>query len=50
MIIVVESKTIESVREFAKLSRIYQWNTVRISATCTPQEALASLEGIDPIF
>ena len=50
MLFVVESKDIESVREFVRLGRIYQWNTVKINATWTPEEAMKSLEGIDPIF
>ena len=50
ILIVVESKDIESVREFTRVSGLYQWNTVSINATFTPEEAIKSLEGMEPIF
>ena len=50
ILMVAESPTIEAVREFTRQSGLYQWNTVTINATWSPEEALASLEGIDPIF
>ena len=50
ILMVVESGNIEAVREFVRQARLYHWNTVTINATWTPEEALQSLEGIDPIF
>ena len=50
MVFVVESPSIEAVREFVRQGRVYQWNTVTINATWGPEEALKSLEGLDPIF
>ena len=50
LLMVVESKDIESVREFTRVSGLYQWNTVNVSATYGPEEAMKSLEGMDPIF
>ena len=50
LLFVVESGTIEAVREFLREGGVYQWNTVRVNATYTPEEALKSLEGVEPIF
>ena len=50
MLFVLESASIEAVRAFVREGGLYQWNTVHVNATWTPEEALASLEGMDPIF
>ena len=50
MLFVLESASIEAVRAFVREGGIYQWNTVHINATWTPEEAIASLDGMDPIF
>ena len=50
ILFVVEAGSIESVRSFTLDARLYQWNTVKINATFTPEEALQSLDGVDPIF
>ena len=50
MLIVVESKDIETVREFTRVSGLYQWNTVTVNATYGPEDALKSLEGMETIF
>ena len=43
---VVEAGSIESVRSFTLDARLYQWNTVKVNATFTPEEALKSLGGV----
>ena len=50
ILMVAESADIETVREFTRVSGLYQWNTVTINATWTPEEAIESLEGMTPIF
>jgi hypothetical protein len=47
---VVESDDIDAVRNFALQSRLMQWNTVRISATYSIEEAVAMLDEVEPIF
>ncbi len=47
---VVEAKHIDPVRDFALQSRLMQWNTVRIHATYSIEEALALLDTVEPIF
>jgi hypothetical protein len=47
---VVEADDIEPVRDFALRSRLMQWNTVRIHATYSIEEALALLDTVEPIF
>jgi hypothetical protein len=47
---VVEADDIESVRSFALQSRLMQWNTVKIHATYSIDEALALLDEVGTIF
>jgi hypothetical protein len=47
---VVEADDIESVRSFALQSRLMQWNTVKIHATYSMEEAIAALDEVDTIF
>ena len=47
---VVEADDIDPVRDFALQSRLMQWNTVRIHATYSIDEALAQLDTVEPIF
>jgi hypothetical protein len=47
---VVESEDIGSVRDFALQSRLMQWNTVKIHATYSMEEALALVDEVDVIF
>ena len=47
---VVESDAIENVRNFVTQSRLIQWNTTKIHATWSLEEALAKAEKIPTIF
>jgi hypothetical protein len=47
---VVEADDIESVRNFALQSRLMQWNTVKINATYSIEEAVGMLDDVDAIF
>ena len=47
---VVEADDIESVRKFALQSRLMQWNTVKISATYSIEEAVAMVDEVESIF
>jgi hypothetical protein len=47
---VVESDDIDSVRNFALQSRLMQWNTVKINATYSIDEALALIDQVEAIF
>jgi hypothetical protein len=47
---VVEADDIESVRDFAFQSRLMQWNTVKIHATYSMEEALDLIGQAEPIF
>jgi hypothetical protein len=47
---VVEADDIDSVRDFAFQSRLMQWNTVKIHATYSMEEALGLIEQAEPIF
>ena len=47
---VVEADDIDSVRDFALKSRLMQWNTVKIHATYSMEEALPLIEELEPIF
>jgi len=47
---VVEAADIEAVREFVWQSRLIQWNTTKIHATWSFEEALARLETLPTIF
>ena len=47
---VVEADGIDSVRDFAFQSRLMQWNTVKIHATYSMEEALGLIDQAEPIF
>ena len=47
---VVEASDIESVRSFALQSGLMQWNTVRIHATYSIDEAVAMVDEVEAIF
>jgi hypothetical protein len=50
IVAVVEAEDIDSVRNFALQSRLMQWNTVRINATYSIEEAVAMLDEVEAIF
>jgi hypothetical protein len=47
---VVEADDIEPVREFVLQSRLIQWNTTRINATYSIEEALAKSDELEAIY
>jgi predicted RecB family endonuclease len=47
---VVEADDIDSVRTFALQSRLMQWNTVKIHATYSIEEAVSMLDDVEAIF
>ena len=47
---VVEADDIDSVRNFALQSRLMQWNTVKIHATYSIEEAVAMIDDVETIF
>jgi hypothetical protein len=47
---VVEADDIEPVRSFALHSRLMQWNTVKIHATYSMEEAVELVDEVEPIF
>ena len=47
---VVEANDIEVVRDFILQSRLIQWNTTKIHATYSLEEALARADGLETIF
>jgi hypothetical protein len=47
---VVEAEDIDSVRTFALQSRLMQWNTVKIHATYSLEEALVLIDQVEAIF
>jgi predicted RecB family endonuclease len=47
---VVDADDIDSVRDFALQSRLMQWNTVKINATYSMEEALGLIDQVEPIF
>jgi hypothetical protein len=50
IVAVVESEDIDAVRTFALRSRLMQWNTVRIHATFSMDEAVALVDQAEVIF
>jgi hypothetical protein len=50
LLAVVEADDIEAVREFVMQSRLIQWNTTRIHATYSMDEALAKADALETIF
>ena len=47
---VVEADDIEPVREFVLQSRLIQWNTTKINATYSIEEALAKSDVLEAIY
>jgi len=47
---IVEAADIEAVREFVMQSRLIQWNTVKIHATYSLEEALAKADTLPTMF
>jgi hypothetical protein len=47
---VVEADDIDSVRDFALKSRLMQWNTVKIHATYSMEEAIPLIDEVETIF
>jgi hypothetical protein len=47
---VVEADDIEAVRDFMFQSRLVQWNTTKIHATYSMEEALAKVNDLEAIF
>jgi len=47
---VVESEDIDSVRNFALQSRLMHWNTVKIHATYSIEEAVSMIDEVETIF
>jgi hypothetical protein len=50
LLAVIEADDIDSVREFMFQSRLIQWNTTKISATYSVEEAIAKADDMEPIF
>jgi hypothetical protein len=50
LLAVVEADDIGSVRAFALQSRLMQWNTVKIHASYSMEEALALVDEVETIF
>jgi hypothetical protein len=50
ILLVVEADDIESVRTFALQSRLMQWNTVKINATYSIEEAVTMIDEVEAIF
>ena len=50
ILMVVDADDIESVRNFALQSRLMQWNTVKINATYSIEEAVALIDEVESIF
>ena len=47
---VMEADDIDAVRDFMFQSRLIQWNTTKIHATYSLEEALARADGLEAIF
>lgn len=50
LLAVVEADDIEAVRDFIVRSRLIQWNTTKVHATYSLEEALARADNLEPIF
>ena len=50
LVAVVEADDIDSVRNFALQSRLMQWNTVKINATYSIEEAVSMIDDVEAIF
>ena len=47
---VVEARNVEAVRSFLTETGFYQWNTVKVNATWSLEEALKQIENLPTIF
>ena len=50
ILVVAEADDIDSVRNFAHKSRLMQWNTVKIHATYSIEEAVEMIDEVEAIF
>ena len=50
IVAVVEAEDIDSVRDFVFQSRLMQWNTVKVNATYSIEEAVGMLDDVETIF
>ncbi len=50
ILVVAEADDIDYVRNFALQSRLMQWNTVKIHATYSIEEAVAMIDEVEAIF
>src|SRR5947199_10571552 len=50
LLAVVEANDIEAVRDFLFQSRLIQWNTTKVHATYSLEEALARADDMETIF
>jgi predicted RecB family endonuclease len=50
LLAVIEADDIEAVRDFVLQTRLIQWNTTRIHATYSMEEALAKADDLEAIF
>jgi len=50
ILVVAEADDIDSVRTFALQSRLMQWNTVKIHATYSIEEAVSMIDDVEAIF
>lgn len=50
LLAIVEAEDIDSVREFSLRSRLMQWNTVKIHASYSMEEALVLIDEVEAIF
>jgi hypothetical protein len=50
ILLVVEADDIDSVRNFSLRSGLMQWNTVKIHATYSIEEAVAMIDDVETIF
>jgi len=50
IMMIAEASDIEAVRSFILESGLIQWNTTKVHATWSLEEALEKVEGLTPIF
>ena len=50
ILVVAEAGDIDAVREFALRSGLMQWNTVKIHATYSIEEAIPMVDQVEAIF
>ncbi len=49
-IAIVEADNVEAVQDFVIQSGMVQWNSVRVTAAMTAQQAVAELEKLTPLY